>query len=114
MSCSLWHSTTEAEASSPRSKKGGRSDAIPATWELRTALRCSPNRYIQSLAIGWMMLVLNAGISKAATIADHTVEDFDNLFATNVRSPFSWCNNSCQFSVTAQTSLLSLPPWPER
>src|ERR1700731_3856585 len=33
-------------------------------------------------------LVLNAGISKAARIADYTVEDFDNLFATNVRSPF--------------------------
>ena len=31
---------------------------------------------------------VNAGISKAATIKDHTVEDFDNLFATNVRSPF--------------------------
>jgi 3-oxoacyl-[acyl-carrier protein] reductase len=31
---------------------------------------------------------LNAGISKAATIKDHRVEDFDNLFATNVRSPF--------------------------
>jgi 3-oxoacyl-[acyl-carrier protein] reductase len=34
------------------------------------------------------VLVLNAGISKAARLADHTVEDFDNLFATNVRSPF--------------------------
>jgi 3-oxoacyl-[acyl-carrier protein] reductase len=34
------------------------------------------------------VLVLNAGISKSATIKDHTVEDFDNLFATNVRSPF--------------------------
>jgi 3-oxoacyl-[acyl-carrier protein] reductase len=34
------------------------------------------------------VLVSNAGISKAATIRDHTVEDFDNLFATNVRSPF--------------------------
>ena len=34
------------------------------------------------------VLVSNAGISKAATIADHTVEDFDNLFATNVRGPF--------------------------
>jgi len=32
--------------------------------------------------------VLNAGISNAARIADYTVEDFDNLFATNVRSPF--------------------------
>jgi 3-oxoacyl-[acyl-carrier protein] reductase len=34
------------------------------------------------------VLVLNAGISKAARIADYTVEDFDNLFATNLRSPF--------------------------
>src|SRR5580658_7995450 len=34
------------------------------------------------------VLVLNAGISKAATIKNHTVEDFDSLFATNVRSPF--------------------------
>src|SRR5216684_8864549 len=34
------------------------------------------------------VIVLNAGISKAARIADYTVGDFDNLFATNVRSPF--------------------------
>src|ERR1700689_5102211 len=34
------------------------------------------------------VLVLNAGISKAARLADYTVEDFDILFATNVRSPF--------------------------
>jgi 3-oxoacyl-[acyl-carrier protein] reductase len=34
------------------------------------------------------VLVLNAGVSKAARVADHTVEDFDNLFATNVRGPF--------------------------
>src|SRR5580698_7440323 len=34
------------------------------------------------------VLVLNAGVSKAARIADYTVEDFDNLFAINVRGPF--------------------------
>src|SRR6266851_2446839 len=34
------------------------------------------------------VLVLNAGISKSARIADHTIEDFDSLFATNVRGPF--------------------------
>jgi NAD(P)-dependent dehydrogenase (short-subunit alcohol dehydrogenase family) len=34
------------------------------------------------------ILVLNAGISKAAPLADYTVEDVDNLFATNVRGPF--------------------------
>src|SRR5437016_1072451 len=34
------------------------------------------------------VLVVNAGISKAARLADYKVEDFDNLFVTNVRSPF--------------------------
>jgi 3-oxoacyl-[acyl-carrier protein] reductase len=34
------------------------------------------------------ILVANAGISKAAAIENHTVEDFDTLFATNVRAPF--------------------------
>jgi NAD(P)-dependent dehydrogenase (short-subunit alcohol dehydrogenase family) len=34
------------------------------------------------------ILVANAGISKAAPIEEHTVEDFDRLFATNVRGPF--------------------------
>ncbi len=34
------------------------------------------------------IFVANAGVSKAAAIEDHTIEDFDNLFATNVRSPF--------------------------
>jgi NAD(P)-dependent dehydrogenase (short-subunit alcohol dehydrogenase family) len=34
------------------------------------------------------ILVANAGVSKSATIKDHTIEDFDNLFSTNVRSPF--------------------------
>jgi NAD(P)-dependent dehydrogenase (short-subunit alcohol dehydrogenase family) len=34
------------------------------------------------------VLVANAGITKAAVIPDYTVEDFDKLFATNVRGPF--------------------------
>jgi NAD(P)-dependent dehydrogenase (short-subunit alcohol dehydrogenase family) len=34
------------------------------------------------------ILVANAGISKAAPIESHTVEEFDSLFATNVRAPF--------------------------
>lgn len=34
------------------------------------------------------ILVANAGISKAATIEETTVEDFDNLFAVNVRAPY--------------------------
>ena len=34
------------------------------------------------------ILIANAGISKAATIEDTTIEDFDRLFAVNVRAPF--------------------------
>jgi len=34
------------------------------------------------------ILVANAGISKAATIEETTVEDFDTLFAVNVRAPY--------------------------
>ncbi|MEI9991992.1 MAG: SDR family oxidoreductase [Rhizomicrobium sp.] len=34
------------------------------------------------------ILVANAGVAKSAPIEDYTVEDFDNLFAVNVRAPF--------------------------
>jgi 3-oxoacyl-[acyl-carrier protein] reductase len=34
------------------------------------------------------VLVANAGVSKSATFEDTTVEDFDQLFAVNVRAPF--------------------------
>src|SRR6202020_362934 len=68
--------------------KGGRADAIRA--DLRTpegaTLLAKEVRSIVGERLD--VLVLNAGISKAATIKDHTVEVFDNLFATNVRSPF--------------------------
>jgi len=67
---------------------GGRADAIRAdlgTPEGATLLAKAVRSIVgQRLDV----LVSNAGISKAATIKDHTVEDFDNLFATNVRSPF--------------------------
>ena len=68
--------------------KGGRADAIRAdlgTPEGATLLA----KEVRSIVAKQLdVLVLNAGISKAARIADYTVEDFDNLFATNVRSPF--------------------------
>jgi len=34
------------------------------------------------------VLVANAGISKAGRMEDHTLADFENLFATNIRAPF--------------------------
>jgi 3-oxoacyl-[acyl-carrier protein] reductase len=68
--------------------QGGRADAIRA--DLGTAegaaLLAKEVRSIVGERLD--VLVSNAGISKAATIKNHTVEDFDNLFATNVRSPF--------------------------
>src|SRR4030088_1907565 len=68
--------------------KEGRADAIRA--DLGTpegaALLAKEVRSIVGERLD--VLVSNAGISKAATIKDHTVEDFANLFATNVRSPF--------------------------
>jgi 3-oxoacyl-[acyl-carrier protein] reductase len=67
---------------------GGRADAIRA--DLGTAegaaLLAKEVRSIVGERLD--VLVCNAGISKAATIKNHTVEDFDSLFATNVRSPF--------------------------
>ncbi len=68
--------------------KGGRADAIMA--DLGT-----PDGAVQlakqaRAIVGERLdiLVSNAGISKAALFKDHTVADFDNLFATNVRGPF--------------------------
>ena len=34
------------------------------------------------------ILVANAGVAKSATIEETTIEDFDRLFAVNVRAPF--------------------------
>ena len=68
--------------------KGGRANALRAdlgTPEGPTLLA----KEVRSIAGERLdVLVSNAGISKVGTIKDHTAEDFDNLFATNVRSPF--------------------------
>jgi NAD(P)-dependent dehydrogenase (short-subunit alcohol dehydrogenase family) len=68
--------------------KGGRADAISA--DLGTPDGASQLAQQVRPIVGDRLdvLVLNAGISRAALIADYTVEDFGNLFATNVRGPF--------------------------
>jgi 3-oxoacyl-[acyl-carrier protein] reductase len=69
-------------------KAGGRADAIGADL----AAPDGPHRLakqVRTIMGGRLdILVANAGISKAATIEDTTVEDFDKLFAVNVRAPF--------------------------
>ena len=68
--------------------KGGRANAISADLGLPDGAALLARQVRSIIGDRLDVLVLNAGISKAARIADYTVEDFDNLFATNVRSPF--------------------------
>src|SRR6202162_2194096 len=69
-------------------KGGGRADAIAT--DLATA--DGPGKLAKQARsiIGDRLdiLVANAGISKAASIEEITVEDFDKLFAVNVRAPY--------------------------
>jgi 3-oxoacyl-[acyl-carrier protein] reductase len=69
--------------------KGGRADAIGADLLAPDGATLLAKQ-VRSILVGNRLdvLVLNAGITKAVRIADYTVEDFDNLFAINVRSPF--------------------------
>jgi len=68
--------------------KGGRAEAIRADLATADGVT-SLAKEVRSIGGERLdVLVCNAGVSKSATIRDHTIEDFDNLFATNVRSPF--------------------------
>jgi NAD(P)-dependent dehydrogenase (short-subunit alcohol dehydrogenase family) len=68
--------------------KGGRADAISADLGTPNGAALLAKQVRSIVGDRLDVLVSNAGISKAAPIANYTVEEFDNLFATNVRSPF--------------------------
>jgi 3-oxoacyl-[acyl-carrier protein] reductase len=68
--------------------KGGRANAISADLGAPNGAALLAEQVRSIVGDRLDVLVCNAGISKAARLADYTVEDFDNLFATNVRSPF--------------------------
>ena len=68
--------------------RGGRANTISADLGTPNGAASLANQVRSIVGDRLDVLVLNAGISKAARIADYTVEDFDNLFATNVRGPF--------------------------
>src|ERR1700733_15074800 len=68
--------------------RGGRANAISADLGTPNGAALLAKQVRSIFGDRLNVLVLNAGISKAATIKDHKVEDFDNLFATNVRGPF--------------------------
>jgi 3-oxoacyl-[acyl-carrier protein] reductase len=69
-------------------RKGGNADAISADLGTPEGAALLAKQVRSIVGDRLDVLVLNAGISKSARIADHTVEDFDSLFATNVRGPF--------------------------
>jgi 3-oxoacyl-[acyl-carrier protein] reductase len=68
--------------------KGGRAETIPADLRTPNSAALLAKQVRSRVGNRLNQLVLNAGISKAARLADYTVEDFDSLSATNVRSPF--------------------------
>jgi NAD(P)-dependent dehydrogenase (short-subunit alcohol dehydrogenase family) len=67
---------------------GGRADAVKADLSISDGFATLAKQVRAIVGDHLDILVSNAGISKAASIEDQTIEDFDNLFATNVRSPF--------------------------
>jgi 3-oxoacyl-[acyl-carrier protein] reductase len=83
------HSAKDAESliAAIRSK-GGHADAIRADLGAPEGATLLAKQVRSIVGERLHVLVSNAGISKAATIRDHTLADFDNLFATNVRGPF--------------------------
>jgi 3-oxoacyl-[acyl-carrier protein] reductase len=79
----------EAEAVVAEIRAGeGHAQAIAADLALPDAAH-KLSKEVRSIIGGRLdVLVANAGISKDATIEDTTVEDFDELYAVNVRAPF--------------------------
>jgi len=69
-------------------RTGGHAEAISADLGTPEGAALLAKRVRSIVGDRLDVLVLNAGVSKSARIADYTIEDFDNLFATNVRGPF--------------------------
>jgi NAD(P)-dependent dehydrogenase (short-subunit alcohol dehydrogenase family) len=69
-------------------ERGGRAQALQADM----AVSSGPEQLakeVKAIVGGRLdILVANAGITNSAGIADTTIEDFDRLFAVNVRAPF--------------------------
>jgi 3-oxoacyl-[acyl-carrier protein] reductase len=69
-------------------KAGGRADAVGADLSAPDGAHKLAKQARAVVGDRLDILVANAGISKTATIEETTVEDFDRLFAVNVRAPF--------------------------
>ena len=69
-------------------KAGGRADAVAADLSAPDGPHKLASLVRAIIGDRLDILVANAGISKSASIEETTVEDFDKLFAVNVRAPF--------------------------
>jgi 3-oxoacyl-[acyl-carrier protein] reductase len=79
----------EAEAVAAEIRKaGGRADIVAADLATADGAHILARQARTIIGERLDILVANAGVSKAVTIEDTTVEDFDRLFAVNVRAPF--------------------------
>ncbi len=69
-------------------KEGGRADAVAADLATPDGPQALAEKTRRIVGDRLDILIANAGVSKAATIENTTIEDFDTLFAVNVRAPF--------------------------
>ena len=69
-------------------KAGGRADSVGVDLAAAEGPHKLAKRTREIIGDRLDILIANAGVSKAATIEETTVEDFDRLFAVNVRAPF--------------------------
>jgi 3-oxoacyl-[acyl-carrier protein] reductase len=67
---------------------GGRADAISADLSRPDGASALAKQVRAIVGDRLDILISNAGISKAATIEETKIEDFDSQFAVNVRAPF--------------------------
>ncbi len=85
------YSTGEKEAAAVVAeirKTGGKAEKITADLRAPDGPHALAERVRAIIGDRLDILVANAGISKASSIEETTVEDFDALFAVNVRAPY--------------------------
>jgi 3-oxoacyl-[acyl-carrier protein] reductase len=69
-------------------KAGGRAEKVGADLRQADGPHLLAKRVRAIVGDRLDILVANAGVSKSASIEDTKIEDFDNLFAVNVRAPY--------------------------
>ena len=67
---------------------GGRADAVAADLSAADGAHKLAKQARALIGDRLDILIANAGTAKSATLEETTVEDFDRLFAVNVRAPF--------------------------